>query len=79
MGEKFDACTRRRDVVRRQNVFSRRAETERANGRKMRETRTAGSCALGDGSVRILSPQMSVTTFWGAVTPAGGEVSGKDW
>jgi type II secretory pathway pseudopilin PulG len=35
--------------------------------------------ALGDGSVRILSPQMSVTTFWGAVTPAGGEAPGKDW
>ena len=35
--------------------------------------------ALGDGSVRTLSPGMSETTFWGAVTPAGGEVLGSDW
>ena len=35
--------------------------------------------ALGDGSVRTLPPGMSETTFWGAVTPAGGEVLGSDW
>ena len=35
--------------------------------------------ALGDGSVRTLSPGMSLTTFWSAVTPAGGEVLGNDW
>jgi type II secretory pathway pseudopilin PulG len=35
--------------------------------------------ALGDGSVRTLSPGMSATTYWGAVTPAGGEVLGADW
>jgi prepilin-type N-terminal cleavage/methylation domain-containing protein len=35
--------------------------------------------ALGDGSVRILAPSMSPTTFWGAVTPAGGEVLSEDW
>jgi type II secretory pathway pseudopilin PulG len=35
--------------------------------------------ALGDGSVRTLSPGMSVTTYWGAVTPSGGEVLGTDW
>jgi prepilin-type N-terminal cleavage/methylation domain-containing protein len=35
--------------------------------------------ALGDGSVRTLSPGMSMTTFWSAVTPAGGEVLGNDW
>jgi hypothetical protein len=34
---------------------------------------------LGDGSVRTLSPAMSITTFWAAVTPAGGEVLGNDW
>lgn len=35
--------------------------------------------ALLDGSVRTLSPGMSLTTYWGAVTPAGGEVPGTDW
>lgn len=35
--------------------------------------------ALGDGSVRTLSPGMSPATYWGAVTPAGGEVLGIDW
>jgi len=35
--------------------------------------------ALGDGSVRILSPGIAPTTFWGAVTPNGGEVLGSDW
>ncbi|HVS36313.1 MAG TPA: H-X9-DG-CTERM domain-containing protein, partial [Gemmataceae bacterium] len=35
--------------------------------------------ALGDGSVRTLSRGMSPTTYWAAVTPAGGEVLGADW
>ena len=35
--------------------------------------------ALGDGSVRILSPKMSQYTFWAATTPAGNEVLGEDW
>ena len=35
--------------------------------------------ALADGSVRILSASMSGTTWWAAVTPAGGEVLGSDW
>jgi type II secretory pathway pseudopilin PulG len=35
--------------------------------------------ALGDGSVRMLSPSMSPATYWAAVTPAGGEVLGLDW
>jgi type II secretory pathway pseudopilin PulG len=35
--------------------------------------------ALGDGSVRGLGDTMSQRTFWSAVTPAGGEVLGKDW
>ncbi len=35
--------------------------------------------AMGDGSVRTLAPGMSATTYWGAVTPAGGEVLGSDW
>ena len=35
--------------------------------------------ALGDGSVRTLSPGMAATTYWAAVTPASGEVNGADW
>ncbi len=34
---------------------------------------------LGDGSVRTIAPGVSPTTFWAAVTPAGGEVLGNDW
>ena len=35
--------------------------------------------AMGDGSVRFLSGTVSESTFWSAVTPAGGEVLGGDW
>ena len=35
--------------------------------------------ALGDGSVRTLSPCISETTFWAAVTHNGGEALGGDW
>lgn len=34
--------------------------------------------ALADGSVRLISPSVATTIFWGAVTPAGGEVL-ADW
>jgi hypothetical protein len=34
---------------------------------------------LGDGSVRLVNPNVSAATFWTAVTPAGGEVLGPDW
>ncbi|MBX9624808.1 MAG: DUF1559 domain-containing protein [Gemmataceae bacterium] len=35
--------------------------------------------ALMDGSVRTLAPGMTETTYWSAVTPAGGEALGSDW
>jgi type II secretory pathway pseudopilin PulG len=35
--------------------------------------------ALCDGSVRSLTPGMSESTYWAAVTPAGGEILGNDW
>lgn len=35
--------------------------------------------ALCDGSVRILARSMSRPTYWGAVTPAGGEILDSDW
>ena len=31
-------------------------------------------CAMADGSVRLFTPGVHPTVFWGAVTPAGGEV-----
>lgn len=34
---------------------------------------------LGDGSVRTISPSVSPQIYWGAVTPAGGEVLTGDW
>jgi len=35
--------------------------------------------AWGDGSVRILAGSVSPHLYWGAVTPAGGEVLLFDW
>jgi hypothetical protein len=35
--------------------------------------------ALCDGSLRTLARGMAETTYWAAVTPAGGEVLGPDW
>jgi hypothetical protein len=34
---------------------------------------------LGDGSIRMVSSGISGDTWWGALTPAGGEVLGSDW
>lgn len=34
---------------------------------------------IADGSVRVLAAGMSEETYWGAVTPAGGEILGADW
>jgi prepilin-type N-terminal cleavage/methylation domain-containing protein len=35
--------------------------------------------AMGDASVRTVSQGVSATTWWYAMTPAGGEVLGSDW
>ncbi len=35
--------------------------------------------ALADGSVRVLARGMSPAAYWGAVTPARGELPGSDW
>jgi hypothetical protein len=34
---------------------------------------------LGDGSVRTVTAGVSGTTWWAAVTPNGGDISGNDW
>jgi hypothetical protein len=35
--------------------------------------------ALGDGSLRTISPKISQWTFWAATTPNGNETLGTDW
>jgi len=41
---------------------------------------TAGiNVALADGSVRFVNAGISTTTWWSAITPAGGEVLLSDW
>jgi prepilin-type N-terminal cleavage/methylation domain-containing protein len=35
--------------------------------------------ALGDGSVRTISPSTSATTWLAAITPSGGEIMPSDW
>jgi hypothetical protein len=35
--------------------------------------------ALGDGSVRVISANITPATWYAALTPAGGEVLGSDW
>jgi prepilin-type N-terminal cleavage/methylation domain-containing protein len=41
---------------------------------------TAGiQVGLADGSVRFVSGGISTTTWWSAMTPAGGEILGSDW
>jgi hypothetical protein len=35
--------------------------------------------ALGDGSVRTLSPRISLSTWYAAMTSRGNEVLGSDW
>ncbi|MBX9628719.1 MAG: DUF1559 domain-containing protein [Gemmataceae bacterium] len=35
--------------------------------------------SMMDGSVRSIAPGVSESTFWAAVTPAGGDVLGNDW
>jgi len=41
---------------------------------------TAGiNVGLADGSVRFVSAGISVTTWWAALTPNGGDIPGNDW
>ena len=42
-------------------------------------TRAGINVALADGSVRLVSSQISDLTFYHACTPSGGEVLGNDW
>jgi hypothetical protein len=39
----------------------------------------AMQAGMADGSVRSITPAVSGTTWWAAVTPGGGETLGPDW
>ena len=61
-------------------TFQYRPARNRCDARIPQTPHTGGMLvALADGSVRSLSNQMSEPTFWGAVTPNGGEVLRSDW
>jgi prepilin-type processing-associated H-X9-DG protein len=50
------------------------------DGNKANSPHTGGiQVALGDGSVRFVSGEVSPNTWWAAITPAGGETLANDW
>jgi prepilin-type N-terminal cleavage/methylation domain-containing protein len=50
------------------------------NGGLSSSSHTAGlNVGMGDGSVRFVAQGISTTTWWFALTPAGGDVLGSDW
>lgn len=60
-------------------TFQPRPKLDACNYRVLQTPFSGGlPVALFDGSVRTISPSVSEGVFWGAVTPAGGEVLG-DW
>lgn len=61
-------------------TFQVRPTLEECDYRVLQASGTGGLLVgLLDGSVRALAPTISPATYWGAVTPAGGEVLGSDW
>jgi len=50
------------------------------DGNKASSPHTGGiNAAMADGSVRFVSASVTPTTWWSAMTPAGGEVLGSNW
>lgn len=61
-------------------TFQVRPKPGDCDSRLAQTPQTSGmSVALMDGSIRTLRGGMAPTTYWAAVTPAGGEVLGGDW
>jgi prepilin-type N-terminal cleavage/methylation domain-containing protein len=61
-------------------TFQHRPRITDCNPRLPNSTYSGGlQVGLADSSVRVVSVGVSSNTFWGAVTPAGGEVLGADW
>jgi prepilin-type N-terminal cleavage/methylation domain-containing protein len=60
-------------------TFQVRPRVEQCDPRQPNASLTAGlQVGMADGSVRVLHPGIAPATFWGMVTPDGGEVLG-DW
>jgi prepilin-type N-terminal cleavage/methylation domain-containing protein len=52
----------------------------RTNGNKASTAHSGGiMAAMGDGSVRSISRDVSSRTWWSAMTPKAGDVLGSDW
>jgi prepilin-type N-terminal cleavage/methylation domain-containing protein len=59
------------------DTFQAAPKVEHCDGRLPQTPHSSGMiCGWGDGSVRSVSPSISLTTFWSLVTPRGGEVVG---
>jgi prepilin-type N-terminal cleavage/methylation domain-containing protein len=57
-------------------TFQVRPQPDQCNGRIPNTPHSALPVAMMDGSVRYLASSIQESTFWGAVTPAGGESLG---
>lgn len=58
-------------------TFQNRPRVEDADGKLLQSPHPGGlPVALFDGSVRTLSTGISEETFWGLITPNGGEAPG---
>jgi prepilin-type N-terminal cleavage/methylation domain-containing protein len=60
-------------------TFQSRPKLRECDYRVAQSPHTTMNCVMMDGSVRTISPTVSPTAYWSAVTPAGGEVMGLDW
>ena len=59
-------------------TFQSRPKLGECNYRVAQAPQSVMNCAMMDGSIRTISPSISPTVFWSAVTPAGGETAGLD-
>ena len=62
-----------------QTVLTAEAESKKQVLAGKGEGQKAMQVGLADGSVRGVSPGVSGTTWWAAMTPNGGETLGPDW
>jgi prepilin-type N-terminal cleavage/methylation domain-containing protein len=69
-----------RSTARKDVTFQVRPPVDRCDPRRPNAASSRGlQVGMGDGSVRVISVGISSHVFWGAVTPAGGEILGGDW
>ena len=60
-------------------TFQVRPKPNLADARQLQTPYSGGLLvAMFDGSVRMIRPGVDETVFWGAITPAGGEVANLD-